>query len=155
MRIKRLAASSVLLLAAAPSPPLTPGLWEHSLVFVLDQVNGSDAVAERMQGLLPTPKPTRDCYDAGELTDPSRFLLDGTDRRCRFSRIDMAAGKLSAAGDCTDAGRSMHVEGSGSYTATGYDFTFTGTGAANGLDMTFRGRDSARRVGACPAAPAR
>ncbi len=141
-----------LLLAAAPSPPLAPGQWEHSVVFALDEVNGSSEIADRMQALLPTPKPVRDCYSADELRDPSRFLLDGTDRRCRFSRIDVTAGRLSAAGDCTDAGRTMHVEGTGSYTATGYDFTFAGTGEANGLKMRFRGRDSGRHVGTCPAA---
>jgi hypothetical protein len=128
MRTLRPLLALPLLLAAAPSPPLAPGLWEHTIVFALDDVNGSAQIADHMQTLLPTPKPTRDCYSAAELGDPSRFLLDGTDRRCRFSRIDMAAGKLSAAGDCTDAGRTMHVEGTGGYTATGYDFSFTGTG---------------------------
>jgi hypothetical protein len=152
MRTPRLLAALPLLAAAAPSPPLTPGVWEHTLVYALDSVNGSADVAEHMQSALPTPRPTRDCYTADELRDPSRFLLDGSDRRCRFSRIDMTGGKLSAAGDCTDAGRAMHVEGTGTYSATGYDFSFTGTGETNGLRLAFRGRDSGRRIAACPAA---
>lgn len=151
-RILRLMAPLPLLLAAAPSPPLLPGLWQETLVYALDEVNGSPDLAANMASALPSPAPTTDCYDAAALADPRAIFLAGTDQSCRFSRFTMAGGKIEAAGECADGqGRSMHVEGTGRYDATGYDFTFTGTGQVGRMALTFRGRDSGRRIGECPA----
>lgn len=150
-KLFRLLAPLPLLLAAAPAPPmLMPGLWEQTLVTVLDTVNGSADVAAHMQGALPTPAPRRDCYSAADLADPRTILMDMGDGRCRFSRFTMIDGRIAAAGDCAAGGETMHVEGSGTYTATRYDFAFTGTGHAGKLDLGFRGRDSGRRIAECP-----
>ncbi|USI74102.1 DUF3617 domain-containing protein [Sphingomonas morindae] len=152
IRPLRIALALPLLLAAAPAPPLMPGLWEETLVFALDSVNGSSEMAAQMQKVLPTPRPRRDCYSAAELADPRAILLGSVGQACRFTRFDMAGGRIVASGDCTDArGQALHVDGSGTYTATGYDFTFTGTGRNDHFDMGFRGRDSGRRLAACPA----
>lgn len=148
----RFLAALPMLLAAAPAPPLMPGLWQESLVYALDSVNGSAEIAQQMASALPAPAPQRTCLAAADVADPRALLMASGDQRCRFSRFAMAGGKISAAGDCASDGRTMHVEGSGTYTATGYDFTFTGTGTAGRLQLAFRGRDSGRRVGACPAA---
>jgi hypothetical protein len=153
MRPARFVAALPLLLAAAPAPPLAPGLWEETLVFALDSVNGSPDLAARMQGALPAPAPQRTCRTAAELADPRALLMEAGDGQCRFTRFEMANGTLTAAGDCAaPSGQSMHVEGTGTYTAAGYDFSFTGTGHAGQLDMVFRGRDSGRRIAACPPA---
>jgi hypothetical protein len=157
MRIPyRLLAPLPLLLAAAPaSPTLMPGLWEQTRVTVLDTVNGSADIAEHMQGALPKPAPRRDCYNAADLADPRTIRMDMGDGRCSFSRFTMIDGRISAAGDCAAGGETMHVEGSGNYSATGYDFAFTGTGHAGRLDLGFRGRDSGRRIAECPMPAAR
>ncbi|MBA2934116.1 DUF3617 family protein [Sphingomonas sp. CGMCC 1.13654] len=149
---RRLAAALPLLLAAAPAPPLTPGAWEETVVFALDSVNGSADLAARMGKALPTPQPRQSCLTARDLQNPQGLFLAGAEQSCRFRRFTMADGKIDAAGDCSDGrGQAMHVEGGGSYTPTGYDFTFTGTGQVGKLALIFRGRDSGRRIGVCTA----
>ncbi len=151
MRISRLFAP-LLLLAAAPAPVMAPGLWQETLVFALDSVNGSQEAAAQMQGTLPSPKPRSDCYTAADLADPRGLFLAGAEQSCRFSHFVMANGRIEATGDCADQnGQTMHVTGTGQYSAAGYDFTFTGTGQAGRLSLAFRGRDSGRRIGECPA----
>lgn len=148
----RLLAPLPLLLAAAPAPPLTPGLWEETLVFALDKVNGSAEAAAHMRSALPSPHPNRNCYSAADLADPRSIFLAGAEQSCRFSRFSMSGGAIMAVGDCADgSGQTMHVEGKGNYSATGYDFNFTGIGAAGNLTLEFRGRDSGRRIAECPA----
>ena len=150
--VRRLAAALPLLLAAAPAPPLMPGAWEETLVFALDSVNGSTDLAARMGKALPSPQPRQSCVTARDLQNPQGLFLAGAEQSCHFARFTMADGRIDAAGDCTDGqGQTMHVEGSGSYTATGYDFTFKGTGQAGRLALAFRGRDSGRRIGVCTA----
>ena len=149
---RRLAAALPLLLAAAPAPPLMPGAWEETVVFALDSVNGSADLAARMGKALPNPQPRQSCLTAGDLQNPRGLFLTGAEQSCRFSRFVMANGKIDAAGDCSNGqGQTMHVEGDGSYTATGYDFTFRGTGQVGKLALAFRGRDSGRRIGVCTA----
>ncbi len=150
MHIPRFLAALPFLLAAAPAPPLAPGLWEETLVYALDSVNGSEDAAQRMQGTLPSPQPRRDCYTAADLADARAIFLAGAEGSCHFGRFAMADGKIDAAGDCSDGrGQTMQVTGSGHYTPAGYDFDFTGSGQSGKLSLTFRGRDSGRRVGAC------
>jgi hypothetical protein len=150
--VRRCAFALPLLLAAAPAPPLMPGAWEETVVFALDSVNGSADLAARMGKALPSPQPRQSCLTVGDLRTPQTLFLAGAEQSCRFARFTMAGGRIDAAGDCSDGqGRTMHVEGSGSYTATGYDFTFTGTGQAGRLALAFRGRDSGRRIGVCTA----
>jgi hypothetical protein len=149
---RRFAAALPLLLAAAPAPPLMPGAWEETVVFALDSVNGSTDLAARMAKALPNPQPHQSCLTAGDLKNPQGIFLAGAEQSCRFARFTMMSGKIDAAGDCSNGeGQTMHVEGSGSYTATGYDFTFKGSGQAGKLTLVFRGRDSGRRVGVCTA----
>ena len=141
-----------LLLAAAPAPVPLPGLWEHTVVYVVDQVNGSSLVAEQAQSMLPSPPPYRACYSASELANPRDFLLASKSVQCRFSRFAMADGKVSAAGDCTDSRYpAVRVDGSGPYGATAFDFSFSGQARTGEMVIDFRGRDSGRRVGSCPA----
>ena len=151
MRRSRLLAP-LLLLAAAPAPALSPGLWQETLVFALDSVNGSQDVAAQMQSALPSPRPHSDCYTAADLAHPQDLFLAGAEQSCRFSHFVMANGRIEASGDCADkSGQTMHVTGTGQYSAAGYDFTFTGTAQAGQLALAFRGRDSGRRIGTCPA----
>ncbi len=150
MRTARLLAAIPLLLAAAPAPPLAPGLWEETLVYALDSVNGSEEAGAHMQGSLPSPQPRRDCYSAADLADPRTMFLAGAEGSCHFGRFAMTGGKIEAVGDCSDGrGQTMHVAGTGRYSQTGYDFDFTGTGQTGKLELAFRGRDSGRRIGAC------
>lgn len=152
MRIARLAAPLPLLLAVAPSPPLMPGAWEETTVFALDSVNGSSDLAQRMEQAVPHPEPRQSCLTATDLQNPQALFLAGAEQTCRFSRFTMANGQIDAAGDCSDKqGQTMHVEGIGSLTATGYDFTFTGIAQTGRLSLAFRGRDSGRRIGVCSA----
>lgn len=140
-----------LLLAAAPGPIPSPGLWEHTVVYVVDTVNGSSLVADQAQTMLPSPPPYRACYSAADLADPRAFLLANKSAQCRLSRFTMANGSISAAGDCTDSRYpSFHVDGSGTYGANGYDFSFAGQAQSGEVRVDFRGRDSGRRVGSCP-----
>jgi hypothetical protein len=142
-----------LLLAAAPAPPLLPGLWEDRLVLAIDSANGSAALGHQLQAKLPAPQPRRDCHTAADLADPRALFLAGAEQSCRFARFVMADGRIEATGDCADGhGLTMHVSGTGSYSATGYVFAFTGTGTAGKTALAFHGRDEARRVDACPVA---
>lgn len=155
MHTYRILAALPLLLAAAPAPPLAPGLWEETLVFALDSVNGSQDMAAHMASALPNPQPQRACYTDTDLAHPQTLFLAGAEQACRFNRFTMEGGRIAATGECSDGhGQSMQVSGTGTYTAAGYDFSFTGTGQAGTLALTFRGRDSGRRVGACPASGA-
>jgi hypothetical protein len=140
-----------ILAAAAPAPVPSPGLWEHNVVYVVDEVNGSSLIAEQAQDMLPSPPPFRACYSASDFADPQRFLLARKSAQCRFSRFAMANGKLSGAGTCTDSRYpKVQVDGSGTYGANGFDFSFSGQAQAGELTIGFRGRDSGRRVGSCP-----
>jgi hypothetical protein len=143
------------LLAATPAPVPSPGLWEHTVVYVVDEVNGSSLLAEQAQGMLPSPPPYRACYSASDFADPKRFLLASKSVQCRFSRFTMANGKLSAAGECTYSRYpTVRVDGSGTYSANGFDFGLSGQAQSGEITVSFRGRNSGRRVGSCPAAAA-
>lgn len=151
MQTYRLFAALPLLLAAAPAPPLAPGLWEETLVFALDSVNGSEQMAQHMASALPNPQPQRACYTDADLAQPQTLFLAGAEQACRFNHFTMNGGRIEAAGECSDGhGQTMKVSGTGTYTAAGYDFSFTGTGQTGNLALAFRGRDSGRRIGACP-----
>lgn len=150
--ISHLVISLPILLAAQPAPVPLPGLWEHTVVYVVDEVNGSSFIADQAQSMLPSPPPYRACYTASDLADPRSFLLASKSVQCRFSRFTMANGKISAAGECNDSRYpTLRVEGSGTYDANGYDFSFAGKARSGDLIVDFRGRDSGRRIGSCPA----
>ncbi len=152
MHIPRPLLALPLLLAAAPAPILMPGAWRETLVYALDGVNGSTELAAHMASALPDPEPHDACLTASDLQRPQSIFLAGAEQSCHFQRFTMANGRIDAAGDCSDGrGQSMHVAGSGTYSATGYDFNFTGTGEAGRLTLAFRGRDSGRRTGVCTA----
>ncbi|WBO21009.1 DUF3617 domain-containing protein [Sphingomonas abietis] len=152
MHVPRLIAALPLLLAAAPALPLTPGAWEETLVYALDSVNGSQQAAARMASALPDPQPRQSCLSASDIAHPQTLFLAGAEQSCRFARFTMADGKIEADGECSDGhGQTMHVSGTGRYSATSYDFSFTGTGQAGRLALAFRGRDSGRRIGVCTA----
>lgn len=152
-RAIRLLSPFPLLIAAAPAPPLQPGLWEHTIVYVVDTVNGSSLVADQAQSMLPSPPPYRACYSALDFANPRGFLLSSKSEQCKFTRFEMANGKLMAAGDCTDRSYpSVYVDGSGTYRPTGYDFSFSGQSKSGDVTVGFRGRDSGRRVDYCSAA---
>jgi hypothetical protein len=139
-----------LLLAAAPARVPSPGLWEHTVVYVIDEVNGSRLVAGHAESMLPSPPPYRACYSASDLANPRDFLLASKSVQCRFAGFAMANGKLSAAGECTDSRfPALHIDGSGTYVANGYDFNFSGHAQSGEMTVDFRGRDSGRRVGSC------
>jgi hypothetical protein len=151
-RAIRLLSPLPLLIAAAPAPPLQPGLWEHTIVYAVDTVNGSSIVADQAQVMLPSPPPYRACYSATDFAHPRDFLLKSKSKQCQFSRFEMANGKLVAGGDCTDSRyTSVHIDGSGTYRPDGYDFSFSGHAQSGAVTVEFRGRDSGRRVGSCPA----
>jgi hypothetical protein len=154
-RAIRLLSPLPLLIAAAPAPPLQPGLWEHTIVYAVDKVNGSSLVADQAQSMLPSPQPYRACYSATDFANPRDFLLKSKVKQCQFSRFEMANGKLAAAGNCTDSRYpTVHVDGSGTYRPGGYDFSFSGHAQSGEVTVEFRGRDSGRRVGSCPASSA-
>lgn len=141
-----------ILLAAAPAPVPLPGLWEHTVVYVVDEVNGSALIADQAQSMLPSPPPYRMCHTASDFADPRSFLLASKAVQCRFSRYEMASGTVTAAGECKDSRYpALRVDGSGRYDANGYDFNFSGQAQSAEVMINFRGRDSGRRIGSCPA----
>ena len=72
--------------------------------------------------------------------------------QCRFSRYAMSDGKITAAGECIESRYpAFRVDGSGTYGANGYDFSFSGEAQSGAVTVDFRGRDSGRRIGPCPA----
>ncbi|UAJ12354.1 DUF3617 family protein (plasmid) [Polymorphobacter megasporae] len=151
-RITPLVVLLPVLLAAASAPVPMPGLWEHTVVYVIDEVNGSSFIADQAQSVLPSPPPYRACYSASDLADPRSFLLASNAVQCRFSRVAMADGNITAAGECKDSRYpALRVDGSGTYGANGYDFSFAGEAQSGDMTVSFRGRDSGRRVGSCPA----
>ena len=150
-RIIQLVILLPILLAAGPAPVPLPGLWEHTVVYVVDEVNGSSLIADQAQGMLPSPPPYRACHSAAELADPRGFLLASKAVECRFSHFALANGKITAAGECKDSRYpSLRVDGSGTFGANGYDFNFSGEAQSDEVTVAFRGRDSGRRIGSCP-----
>ena len=126
--------------------------WEHTVVYVVDEVNGSSLIAEQAQSMLPSPPSYRACHSVWDLADRERFLLASKAIQCRFSHFTMADGKVSAAGECKDSRYpALRVDGSGTYGANGYDFSFSGKAQSGDLMVDFRGRDSGRRMGSCAA----
>ncbi len=151
-RIVQLVVLLPVLLAAMPSRVPLPGLWEHTVVYVVDEVNGSSLLADQAQSMLPSPPPYRVCHSASDLADPRSFLLASKAVQCRFSRYAMANGKITAAGECKDSRYpALRVDGSGTYGGNGYDFSFSGEAQSGEVTVEFRGRDSGRRIGSCPA----
>lgn len=143
--------SAPIFVAAQPAPVPLPGLWEHTVVYVVDEVNGSSFVADQAQSMLPSPPVYRACHSASELADPRSFLLASKIVQCRFSHFAMANGKISAAGECSDSRYpALRVDGSGTYSTSGYDFSFSGEAQSGEVMVNFRGRDSGRRIGSCP-----
>ncbi len=150
-RIIQLVVLLPMVLAAAPAPMPLPGLWEHTVVYVIDEVNGSALIADQAQGMLPSPPPYRACYSGSDLADPRSFVLASKAVQCRFSRYAMANGKIMAAGECKDSRYpALRVDGSGTYGANGFDFSFSGEARSGEVTIGFRGRDSGRRIGSCP-----
>jgi hypothetical protein len=151
-RIIQLVVLLPVLLAAVPAPVPLPGLWEHTVVCVVDEVNGSSLLAEQAQSMLPSPPRYRACYSASGLADPRSFLLASKAVECHFSRHAMANGEITAAGECKDSRYpALRVDGSGTYGGNGYDFSFSGEAQSGEVTVDFRGRDSGRRIGSCPA----
>ena len=151
-RIIQLVVLLPILLAAVRAPVPLPGLWEHTIVYVVDEVNGSSLMADQAQSMLPSPPSYRACYSVSDLADPRSFLLASHAVQCRFSRYAMANGKIMAAGECKDSRYpALSVDGSGTYSANGYDFSFSGEAQSGEVTVDFRGRDSGRRIGSCPA----
>jgi hypothetical protein len=151
-RIIQLVVLLPILSAAVPGPVPSPGLWERTVVYVVDEVNGSSLIADQAQSMLPSPPPYRACYSVSDLADPQSFLLTRNANQCHFSRYAMENGKITATGECKDSHYpALRVEGSGTYGANGYDFSFSGKAQSGEVTITFRGRDSGRRIGSCPA----
>ena len=154
-RIIQLVVLLPVLLAAVPAPAPLPGLWEHTVVYVVDEVDGSSLLADQAQSMLPSPPPYRACHSASDLADPRSFLLASKALQCRFPVYAMANGEITAAGECKDSRYpALRVHGSGTYGASGYDFSFSGEAQSGEVTVDFRGRDSGRRIGSCPASGA-
>jgi hypothetical protein len=148
----RLLAALALLPAAAPAPLFTPGLWDSGMTMTIETVKGSKELAARLQSSMPAPRRNRDCYDAEMLSDPANLIFGGTERGCRFDRLEVRDGHVAMTGDCADtAGIRFHIEGEGRYDPGRYDVAYTGTAEASGVPMTISGKVSGTRAGECPA----
>lgn len=138
-----------LLLAAAGDVPLAPGLWEVRNTPGIATLNGR-ALHELPLGEIKTQ---RLCVTATEAADPGAFFSRDTAADCTIGYSVLKGGHVAIDGTCPgeDRARPGTLALKGHYTPTSYDIAFVTIAHGDDGTMTFSGRLTGQRVGACPA----
>ncbi len=140
----------VLLLAAAPSAPLRPGLWRFTNTPTAASLDG------RALNELPVSPPTSEtvCLTPADAAAPARWLARDLQGDCTLTKTGVAGNKVDIAGTCpaSDEGRAPgSLSLTGRYTATSYDLRFATFAHGENGTMGFAGAMTGARVGDCPA----
>ncbi len=148
MRIVRLVPAA-LLVAAAPSAPLRPGLWRFT------NTPGAATLDGRALSELPVSPPTSEtvCLTPADADAPARWLARDLLGDCTLTKTGMIGGAVDIAGACpaSDEGRAPgSLRLTGRYTATSYDLRFATDAHGENGTMGFAGAMTGARVGDCP-----
>lgn len=144
---------------------LSPGQWETTSEIVDVQMEGAPkgmppGALDRMKGRKTTFK---NCITPEQAANPSAdFLTAQKDSKCTYSGFQMTGGTVQGAISCpAGPGGAMKATMKGVYGAESYDIamemnTAGGGGAtAPGMSMHMKMRTSGKRIGECPATPAK
>jgi hypothetical protein len=137
-----------LILIAATSAPLEPGLWEIRSTpgtatldgKVLDDLPLGDARTERV------------CLASAQASDPIAFFARDTQQDCRITSASAAAGKVDISGSCPspEDGSEGTMKLSGRYSSESYELDLATSAEDFQGKMTFSGKLEGRRIGPCP-----
>ncbi len=142
-----LLAPATLLTIGAANPNLSPGLW---------QVRNTPGVAtldgKELDDLpLGPPKVQEICVAPAEAADPVAFFARDTREDCRITSGNLAGGKVEISGRCPNP--EEQTEGtmklSGRYDSESYELDFATTAEDFQGVMTFSGKLTGKRIGAC------
>ena len=143
-----LSALSLLLLAAADAP-LAPGQWE------LRNTPGVATLDGRELHDLPLSeiKTQSLCLAASEVSDPARFFARDLGEDCSIAKAKVAGGEVRIAGTCPNQleGPDSSFELRGRFDSGSYEVDFATKAVGDNGTMTFSGKMTGRRVGACTA----
>ena len=141
-------APSLLLLLGATNASLEPGMWEMRNTPGVATLDGQ-ALDELPIGPIKTQTI---CLAARDAANPLRLLTRDLGQDCAVARATIAHGKVRIGGTCPN-----QLEGpDGSFELTGtlgrdsYQVDFATSAVGDNGRMTFSGRMTGRRVGACP-----
>lgn len=138
-------------LVGAADLRLQPGLWEIRNTPGVATLDGR-ALAELPIGPIKTETI---CLAASDVADPARFLARDIGQDCRTGKATAVAGKVEIAGTCPNQveGPDSTFELKGRFESGRYEVDFATTAIGENGRMTFSGKMTGRRVGACTAAP--
>ena len=137
----------LLALTAASDAQLQPGLWE-----VINTPGVATLDGRELDDLPLGPvKTQRICLAAAEAADPARFFARDTAADCRIVSAELAAGQVRIKGTCPnpDEGNEGALELSGRYDGASYQLDFATRAEDFQGVMTFSGKLTGRRIGAC------
>lgn len=147
MFIIALGTAAVTAMPVAASP-IEPGRWEvQSRVVDLDMPGAPPQVANMMKS---KPQTHRHCLTPEEASAGPKEMLKETKGECKYTKYEMAGGKIDAAVQCTskDTGQ-MNMTIKGAYTKTSYNTRHTMKMNGPMGPMTIISEASGRHVGAC------
>lgn len=137
----------LLLVGGATRSALDPGLWE------LRNSPGVATLDGRALKDLPLGpiKTDRICLTASQAASPAQFLIRDLGQACTVETSTVARGRLRIAGRCPNQveGPDGRFELNGRYRRNSYDVRFATTATGENGRMTFSGRMTGKRVGAC------
>jgi hypothetical protein len=137
-----------LLLIAADAPGFVPGQWQRSVEVSVATINGQPA--QGAKGNIPLLEADAVCL--GTIPAPQAVLQDRLLQDCRVASLDVKGGAITLAAECDMPGATLHIEGHGTATPTGYALELSGQGGTPRTQLTVTGHASGRRLGDCPAA---
>ena len=142
-------ASPLVFLVGATDMPLTPGLWEVRNTPGVATLDGK-VLDDLPLGEIRTQQI---CLASAQAADPAAFFARDTQENCRITSASTAAGKVEISGTCPnpEEGNEGSVKLSGRYAADSYELDFATTAEDFQGVMTFSGKLTGRRIGACPA----
>ena len=143
------AAPSLLLLVGAADASLESGMWEMRNTPGVATLDGR-ALDELPIGPIKTQTI---CLAAREAANPVLFLTRDLGADCAVANATVAGGKIRIGGTCPNQleGPNGTFELSGRLGRDSYEVDFATAAVGDNGRMTFSGKMTGRRVGACPA----
>ena len=137
----------LLLLTGSADPPLAPGQWELRNTPGVARLDGR-ALKELPIGPIRSEMV---CLSASEALSPARFLIRDLGEDCTVKNAKVARGRVRIAGTCPNQveGPDASFQLSGRYDRNSYAVAFATVAVGENGRMTFSGKMTGRRVGAC------
>jgi hypothetical protein len=139
---------------AAAAPKTFPA-GEYEIVSEVTKLASADKTTPATSLKLGDKATIRACVAADGTPDPAMFIEAGD--KCTVNNTYGRSGRMSVQYSCQRAGKGeMFVNADGNYKAESFEAVVVAASAFTGSgDYNLTRRLTARRVGACPAAPAR